>query len=323
MNIHRLFAAAALCALATAADARLYVDQESAYGKETFSVGGMPNRVIAQTVTAGLTGELMRVEVGVGCESGELIVEIVNLDALGRIGMAVRSRTVIDAATIPMPPEPRTFDTERPLSMTTGHRFAIILRNETGTCHALKSNAFDAYVPGHGFFRRDPASIPYGWLQFLDFGDQDDLGFRTIVNVPVSTPPCFVNGFGTPFPGDLPVCRCIRDEGLRDFRCALMHPDFFLFRNLPDDLPPGKPFKVKWTLVVFAPMDGVVELLEHYPPGFANVPKTPLTFFVGQVPVGASITLEYEAIAPVKGGRYKVESEVLGEGRMGTVLEIP
>jgi len=58
-----------------------------------------------------------------------------------------------------------------------------------------------------------------------------------------------VNGIATPFPGFLPVCRCISDEGLRDFRCALMHPEHFLFRNLPTPMRVNQKFKVKWTLV--------------------------------------------------------------------------
>ena len=322
MTIHRLLGAAALCALAAAASARPVVDQESPYGTDTISVGGSPNRVVAQVVTAGVTGDLMRIEVGIGCESGALILEIVNVDGRGLPGPAVRSTVTIDAAEIPMPPEPRTFELDRWPSMVSGHEFAIVLRNNTGTCTALKSNAFDAYPDGHAWFRPEPATMPAGWFQFLDFGKQDDLGFKTIVNVIPPTPRCVVNGFMTQFSADLPVCRCISDEGLRDFRCGLFHPDFFLFRNIPLPVLAGKPFEVKWTLVVLAKMDGVIELLDHLPPGFTGAPKAPLTFFVSQVPVGQSITLGYEAVAPVKGGKFKVESEILGQGTIETVIEV-
>src|SRR5687767_15306772 len=48
--------------------------------------------------TAGVTGDLMRVELGVGCDSGALIVEIVNLWPGRPVpGTAVRSRITIPA----------------------------------------------------------------------------------------------------------------------------------------------------------------------------------------------------------------------------------
>ncbi|HYI11796.1 MAG TPA: hypothetical protein VEK57_22255 [Thermoanaerobaculia bacterium] len=322
----RLLAALFVVTLTMTAAARPVVDQESPYGTETIVVGadGGRNRIVAQTVTAGATGDLMRVELGIGCDGGALIIEIVNL-APGRSvpGTVVRSTTTIDAVSIPNPPAVRTFDLGRRPSMSSGDQFAIVLRNETGSCTALKgplSLGGTSYPGGEGWFR--PADgLPDAWLQFLDFGKTGDLGFKTIVNVPADSPPCIVNGFATPFPGWLPVCRCIEDDGLRDFRCALMHPSYFLFRNIPTPVHAGKPFEVKWTLVVLAPMKGVVEVSDEFPSGFTGVPKTPLTFFVDQVPAGGSLTLRYEVIAPAKPGHYRVESGV-EEGTMKTVIEV-
>lgn len=307
--------------LALAAEARPIVDQEAPYGTETITVGGAGQLIVAQTVTAGVHGDLLRVELNIGCDSGALIVEIVNLEP-GRTlpGSVVRSTTTIDAATIPSPPDRRTFDMDRPLTMVAGRPFAIVLRNPTGSCTAVKGPDGDAYVGGRGFFRR-ASGPPDAWGQFLDFGKTDDLGFKTIVNVPADSPPCIVNGFATPFPGWLPVCRCLQDEGLRDFRCALFHPDFFLFRNLPLPIRVGEPFVVKWTLVAYAPMKGVIELLDTLPPGFQTTQKGPLTFFVDQLPVGQSLTLEYKAVAPLKAGKYKLESTVTG-GKLTTTIEV-
>lgn len=326
MNAHRFLIAVVLVSLTMAAAARPYVDQQSPCGKDTIIVGndGGSNRIVAQTVTAGLTGDLMRVELTIGCDGGALIIEIVNLAPRSSLpGTVVRSRTTIDAASIPNPPEVRTFDLDRRPSMSDGDQFAIVLRNETGSCTAVKGpTALDgsSYPRGEGYFT-SAGVTPVGWFQFLDFGDTGDLGFKTIVNVPADSPPCIVNGMATPFPGFLPVCRCISDEGLRDFRCALMHPEYFLFRNLPTPMRVNQKFKVKWTLVVYTPMEGVVEIFDQLPAGFIGSPKAPLTFFVDQVPAGQSLTLEYDAVAPSKPGRYKLETG-FDEGQMQTFIDV-
>jgi hypothetical protein len=317
MNTLRTLVALSLIAFAATAAARPVLDQDAPYGDETIIVGGTRNFVVSQSVTAGATGDLMRIEVGVGCDGGALILEIVNLEPgreAPRIGAPVRASVTIDAATIPNPPALRTFELDRWPSMHSGDRFAIVLRNETGSCTLMKgATAVDgsSYAEGEAFFRQSASD---GWFQFLDFGETGDIGFKTFVNVPADSPPCVANGFSLPFPSWLPVCRCISDEGLRDFRCALMHPDYFLFRNLPLPIHAGKPFEVKWTLVVYAPMRGVLELAD-------SLAKSPLTFFVDQMPVGESITLSYTAIAPAKPGRYKVEAKV-GDGTMQTFIEV-
>ena len=93
MNI-RLLAALSLMAMATTAVAIPYTDQDAPYGKETIVVGGARDNVVSQSVTAGLTGDLMRIEVGVGCDGGALILEIVNVEAgreAPRVGAPVRA----------------------------------------------------------------------------------------------------------------------------------------------------------------------------------------------------------------------------------------
>jgi hypothetical protein len=63
-------------------------------------------------------------------------------------------------------------------------------------------------------------------------------------------------------PSWLPVCRCLQDQGLREFRCALFHPDFFLFRGTPWPLKPEEKYNVKWTLVPLGQLKGVLEVSE-------------------------------------------------------------
>lgn len=54
---------------------------------------------------------------------------------------------------------------------------------------------------------------------------------------------------GLPIRADVPVCRCLRDATLRELRCGVFHPDFYLVRRTPLPIPPGQPFEVNWTLV--------------------------------------------------------------------------
>lgn len=76
MNARRFLAALALVSLTMTAAALPYVDQQSPYGTSTIIVGNDAghNRIVAQTVTAGLTGDLMRVELTIGCDGGALIL---------------------------------------------------------------------------------------------------------------------------------------------------------------------------------------------------------------------------------------------------------
>lgn len=324
MNSRHVLPALLVLGIAATAAARPVVDQQAPYGKATIEIGGDRPWAVLQTVTAGVRGELMRIELGVGCTGGELTLQIHSLAPGGRLPGTLRSAITIDAASIPEPAAIRTFELDRWPSMAPGDRFSIVLRNRTGTCRLLKGpEARDgsSYPDGDGFFTRDADPIPSSWLQFLDFGVEGDIGFKTIVNVPVSSPPCVVNGFAQPFEAWLPVCRCISDEGLRESRCALLHPSYFLFRTLPTDIRAGEKFKVKWTLVLYTPLDRIVELTDKLTSEFGGVPKAPLTFFAQQVPVGESITLEYEAVAPLKPGKYRVESNV-DDGNLQTVIEV-
>ena len=160
MNTFRLFAALPLLALAATAAARPVLDQDAPYGEETIVVGGARDIVVSQSVTAGVAGDLMRIEVGVGCDGGALIVEIVNVEPgreAPRIGAPVRASVTVDAATIPNPPAMHTFELDRWPSMRSGDRFAIVLRNPTGSCTVMKgAMAADgsSYPRGRGILSR-------------------------------------------------------------------------------------------------------------------------------------------------------------------------
>jgi hypothetical protein len=61
-----------------------------------------------------------------------------------------------------------------------------------------------------------------------------------------------------PFGRDLPICRCLRDEGAREFRCGLLHPDFFLLRRTPIPLIAGRRFTEVWEFLALSQLDAPV-----------------------------------------------------------------
>ncbi|MGZ5494865.1 MAG: hypothetical protein ACXWHG_14770, partial [Thermoanaerobaculia bacterium] len=230
-TIHLVVAIFASLLFPAVAGATLIVDQEQAIDASfpAFVIGGARGQVLAQTVTAGMSGQLAQVDLAVGCESGTLIIEIVDLERGRDVpGTRVRTRASVPASALPMPPEFRSITLDRPTHLTSGDRFAIVMRNETGTCHSLRGSAGFMYTGGSGFLHQasDP---PDAWQQLADFpGGTGSYAFRTVMDVPTTghARPCFVTGLAhpLPFPDFVPVCRCLQDQGLRQLRCGLLDP---------------------------------------------------------------------------------------------------
>jgi hypothetical protein len=287
---------------------------------EGFLVGGVQQYELAQTVTAGIDGRLVRVDFPVVCESGRLEVEIRELTEGEIPGSLVPGTTILarggaDASAFPADGGFvfRPIDVRPPVAMNAGRQFAITLRNETGRCGVGMGLDTDLYAGGASWWRYSgtPADV---WLGTGGFADPVDTAFRTWVD---SSPahsagfaPCSVAGFGSvPIPSFVPLCRCVRDASLREMRCGFMHPDLYLIRTWPDPLPAGKPFEVRWTLLAAKPLIGTIEVDDLYPPGFGDA-KEPLVFFGSQVPPGEAITLAYTAVAPAKAATFPVSTEV-------------
>jgi hypothetical protein len=325
-----------LLLVAFTANADVVLDQEQlliepAHGGR--AIGGASEQKLAQTVTAGISGRLVEVHVPVACGSGEVILEIFAVTASGAPRSPVYAREHRPAGELPRmtdPPAFHRFVLDAAPRFEAGDRFTISLRNKTGECRMWLSPKGDTYPAADGWFvNNTPPTID--WTRNADTPEPfEDWPFRTFVDntpppAPRSSPPCIVTGFGPIgfIPSWLPVCRCLQDQGLREFRCAFFHPDFFLFRRTPWPLKPEEKYNVKWTLVPLVQLKGVLEVSEGL--GF----KGPLTFFVDQLPPGESMTLEYPAVAG-KAGDYKVESTIVftkaGQqpetGRIRTVLEV-
>jgi hypothetical protein len=66
-------------------------------------VGGPREQVISQTVTAGVAGRLRAIEVPIACGSGELVLEIRDVDGLGQPGPTVFFSDTYDIEDFPGP----------------------------------------------------------------------------------------------------------------------------------------------------------------------------------------------------------------------------
>jgi hypothetical protein len=323
--------------LACNASAALVTDQEQASFDATlgnWAVGGASQQKIAQSVTAGMNGPLAAVELPIACSSGTLIVEIVALDAAGRPTSRVLGSASVPAADLPpvTPPEFRRISFRPPIPMSAGDRFAIVLRNPTGSCALNRCPPGDPYPGGESFF--DARPNPPGWISHKETGEpSDDIPFRTLIDVPDrrrEEVPCTIEGFGSipEVSAFAPLCRCLQDPFIREQRCTLLHPSLFLIRRIPMPLPPG-PFKVQWTVVPLTKMDGAIEVTDLLPQGFQTSLKRPLVFFPGQVLPGAALTMEYEAMAGGKAGSLPFETRIRissgqwqDEGRMGSRVQV-
>ena len=145
----------------------------------SLAVGGPVNTVVSQTVTAGLSGRLRAVDVPIGCESGELILEIRDVDAAGQPGPTLHYSEPYDIVDFPGPVT-ATFRRIRlrgmPVRFAAGDRFTISLGNPTGSCGLWPGLVGDPYAGGTGWGDGDD-----GPISPLSLSGTDDMAFRTFV----------------------------------------------------------------------------------------------------------------------------------------------
>lgn len=190
-NILRFLPGLCLLLIAASAHAQstsIFIDQmqpliDSSVGG--LAIGGASQEKLAQTVTVGLDGRLRGVYLPIGCDSGRLIVEIRNVDPSGTPGSVLLARSAFPAEEIAaIGPLFRFFPIEddRDLSFASGNRFAIVLRNPTGTCGIFRGPIGDSYTGGAGFFEALPN--PPGWIPFSATETRLDLPFMTRMRLP-------------------------------------------------------------------------------------------------------------------------------------------
>lgn len=93
------------------------------------AVGGASDQMLAQVVTAGISGQLTGVRLPVACESGALVLEIQGVTGSEPNGVVSASVT-IPAANLPtIGPTFRTLTFTTPAFVVAGGRFAIAVRS--------------------------------------------------------------------------------------------------------------------------------------------------------------------------------------------------
>jgi hypothetical protein len=320
------------------ASAVVVIDQithgfDAAIGRHAVGPPGRTDQRLAQTFTAGLDGRLVEIEMPLTCQSpggGTLILDIVELSG-DLPGTRIVSRTMLSGLTFvpshfPSSWHRMTLDT--PVRVRPGDRFAIVLSNLTGECALERGVVGNYYSRGEGFFTNNDEP-PGTWARLSDRPSINfDYPFVTHVDVPVSTD-CHVSGFGMiPIPNFTNVCRCLADPGLREMRCALLNPAFFMIRRFPFPLKENEPFKISWTLVALGTLHGTIEVTDQLPPEFKTQFKPPLIFQASQLPPGGSVTLSYDAVAfGGKKNKFKIDSIIRlplekEEGTMRTTIEV-
>ena len=323
--------ALALIAYPLAARATLIVDQQQTGIDATFpllEIGGPQDKRLAQTFTVGLEGVFSEVHLPIQCESGVLMVEIVNVaggvpvpEFLSRWDRGLKLAADLPPMETPefraiplveLPPVPG--DRFPPGSASyippVGMPLALVISNPTGRCTMYRGVAVDPYAGGRGFFDERPTERDWDPLTG-NIEPSDDLPFKTVMDADPPSPPCDLFGLtANPIISNfLPICRCLEDESLLETRCALLHPSFFLIRRVPFPIVPGEPFLVSWTVTPLGDLTGDIELKEILPKELQASLKKPLVFRANQMKPGRSITIDYKAVAlSGKGGTFGVDT---------------
>lgn len=316
MSLIRLSVAVAvlLATVAGAARAEPVVDQSQPAVDPAagfLGIGGDAEQQLAQTFTVGLTGNLVGLRLPIsGCGGGDLTIEIVDLDSAGRPGATVRASASFPPAEVPSAPPGTFLDFlfDAPLSVTTGQRLAFTLRMSPAmaNCSLMEAPAGDSYAGGDAYF--DARPNPPGWVRRRETDARFDLPFETLMDdlsppgpPPMASrscdlPPPAGGGPGIGLPAFLPICRCLEDPGLREFRCALLHPDFFLVRRIPAPIPLDRSYVEIWQFSPLTQLSAPVRLRIEGA-GFAQ----PVEFaFDAQTKPGAFQTRRLKAAAPSK-----------------------
>lgn len=256
------------------AEAAEIVDQSQPLIDEArgfLGIGGAEDQKLAQTFVAGVSGDLVALRLPiVGCGGADLVIEVREAAPDGTPVGALLNETRVDPASVsPVLSGLHEFRLSSAVPMYAGVRYAFVTRMAllapTSFCNYAHGPVGDLYLNGTMFF--DTRPNPPGWLDSATaFGGAADLAFETIVDAgasPVASNDCIIRGAGggsVPIPADAPVCRCLRDDGLREFRCAILHPDFFAIRRIPWPIPLDRSYTESWEVLPMTKLDSAIRI---------------------------------------------------------------
>lgn len=262
--IRKCALAAGLLLLGAEAAAAERVDQAQTSldaARGFLGIGGESEQKLAQTFTAGLTGDLVALRLPIiGCARGDLVIEIRIAGPGGTPDGPLLGVTRIDPALAPVSGAAlHDFRLAAPVRIRASAQYAFVLRMEpepAAFCsYAHSPVGPDLYARGALF--HDTRPNPPGWIPSASTGGESDLAFETVVEtgspaVAGGGRNCLIPGApagAPPIPEHLPICRCLRDESLREFRCSFLHPDFFAIRRTPWPIELGRPYTESWEVL--------------------------------------------------------------------------
>ena len=238
-------------------------------------VGGDSEQKLAQSFTVGVNGDFVGLRLPIaGCGRGDLIIEIRELVGSQPTGPVIRSVRVPGSDVQVSYEGFQDFFLPAPIAVSAGGKLAFTVQTigEGSYCSYATSPDGDTYTRGDGFF--DSRPNPPGWVALKGFASgPHDLAFYTLMDDPASSVAssgrCVIPDKIDPVTGlplELPIsrfvpaCRCFQDAGLREFRCGILHPDFFVIRRIPFPLIPGQPYEEVWQFSPLADLDGPVRI---------------------------------------------------------------
>jgi hypothetical protein len=119
-----------------------------------------------------------------------------------------------------------------------------------------------------------------------------------------------------PFGSDLPICRCLQDQGAREFRCALLHPDFLMVRRVPIPVAAGQAFAETWEFLALTGLDGPVTMAVSG--GGLSTPVRHAFGVAGQLEPGMVERFVIQGVVPADGagaaGVAAIEYQTKGAG---------
>ena len=144
-------------------------------------IGGVSHQQLAQTVTAGISGDLIEIRAPVVCNPGSNVTVEIQGATTGLPNGTVLASEILSPPVLPDPPYvPVKLST--PVFFARNTQFAIVFKSD-GLCFAFDGPNLDSYIPGNGYFQGDGTAG--NWV-CLCAGAQPkpwDLGFQTVVFV--------------------------------------------------------------------------------------------------------------------------------------------
>lgn len=145
----------------------------------THAIGGSSEQKLAQTFTINHNGTLTGVFLPLDCSSGDLDIEIRNVDG-DEPGTTVLTNQRFNADSLVTGVTVFKLFSLPGLMVSTGDRMTLVLNNSGGTCGMSSGPIGNPYTGGEGFFDARPNEP--GWVPFSEFDSTaQDLAFQVLL----------------------------------------------------------------------------------------------------------------------------------------------